>query len=788
MSVWRIIQSHCILIVVFLCCIATSVQGREKEAFSVAKRAFSDGLYNVAARQCEKIYPQLPEEMQQECLLLLGRCYFELGNYSNSVSYFQQIRIEDADKTTIQFAEAQYWTGRIHEQTGNIPKALFAYEAAIGSGGTNAYTGMAASSLARLFLQRGETKRAKAAASNVILQVEAGVSEVGGEGPFWLAQAIYAEKNYAHAIRYIEGYIQAGKTNTLTPYMLCTYAGALFHSGITNRAADICAELFSAADNPRDVRSIALYYSGSIALANGVTNQAIEYFSHVVSNAVPSETHTRIRMVETKKGFPYVHAIFELGKIAFVRGDMKKAADAYTRIIEQYPDSEHAPYARLGRGLGLFKTGDVNGATQEYARIIHAPDSPVREFALIAWADIEKEKNRYSRAIQLYTELAETTTGRLQKSIAHFSRGVCLYTIGHYDDAAVAFATAQEYPAPEKNENALIWRAWSLLRAEKIEDAKNAFETYVQYHRNGKWYWAAQLQRAIIASRQEQYEDSRQLLQMIETNTESRIHAARAACELGWVYRREGKIDNAIAQFTGFITQYPESVLADDIEFHLGEFYFNMGDYTRAYSTFRNAAEKRPHGKRAGESIYWASLSAYRQKNTTNALHFLTSRWETVAASTRAADAWLLRGDCERQILQLTNALHIYEQLISHFSNSYRAVDARFNSAGVYEELGDVKSAEDIYRELINDSRAVNRARAHVRLGDVLSHQGKLRDAIGEWLHVIYDYREYTTFFNDAVDRAGKAYEYLDEPARAQLVYQLRGTVEPHGTPASAVP
>lgn len=750
----------------------------DEDALAVAQRAFVDGLYSVALRHTENVRARLPDgPLQQEAILLQARCLLALNNLSNSIVVLQEIHAERADPDV--FTEAQYWMGHIYEREGNIPKALFAYETAATAPDVSLHSAMAAGALSRLFVQRGEYERAREMASNIIIYAHTAYDDMQGEGHYWLAQIAYVQNDFLTAADYCRTFLDKGITNAMTPYISLAYARSLFHAGDRDTAQLLSDILASAPDIPQQIRDIAHYYRGKCALHAAQTNIALEAFSQVPHQADAVPLDIPVRLLQDPEGFPYADALAAHARIAYALNDIVSATEAYAAVYHLYPDSRHAPHARLGHALCLLHVGERHSATQLFARVADVDDPAISAAALLAWANAERESHRYSTAINLYGALASVATGVHQQARAHFDRGMCYFTIGHYATAAKAFADAFDiYPHPD-GEDALIWRAWAYVHADDMAAAHDVFTQYTDTYPKGTWVWNAHLQRAHIAIRDTRYADARTILQALETNTAAGVYAVRAAAELGWLYLRKGKTDNAIAQFTKCITLYPRSPITQDMEFHLGEIHMNARDYSRAYSTFSRLIARQPDGPRAGESVYWAALAAYRMRNITDAFDVLTSHWEKVAASPRVVDAYLLRGDCLRSTSSLTNAIEIYDHIAHHFSNSYRAIDAQFRSAEVARELGDVTRAESLYRHILTDAHARHRARAHLGLGDVLADQGKLRDAIGQWLHVIYDYREFTTLFNDAIDRAGSAYEYLGEASQAQVVYNLRGSVEP---------
>jgi Tfp pilus assembly protein PilF len=69
---------------------------------------------------------------------------------------------------------------------------------------------------------------------------------------------------------------------------------------------------------------------------------------------------------------------------------------------------------------------------------------------------------------------------------------------------------------------------------------------------------------------------------------------APAHCELGKLYRKQGRLPEAVAEFKNAITYNPKYAAA---YYHLGEAYRQMGDQSdseQAFQVFRSVKDKEP--------------------------------------------------------------------------------------------------------------------------------------------------------------------------------------------------
>ncbi|MBI4974263.1 MAG: tetratricopeptide repeat protein [Candidatus Omnitrophica bacterium] len=100
----------------------------EENDFLFAKRAFSDGFYDLAKERLENflsIYPQSTPRIY-EAHLLLGRCFYYQNNLTRAIHEFD-IVLNARDGSGLE-DEALYWTGETYLKSQDPKRALEYYE------------------------------------------------------------------------------------------------------------------------------------------------------------------------------------------------------------------------------------------------------------------------------------------------------------------------------------------------------------------------------------------------------------------------------------------------------------------------------------------------------------------------------------------------------------------------------------------------------------------------------------------------------------------------------------
>jgi tol-pal system protein YbgF len=79
--------------------------------------------------------------------------------------------------------------------------------------------------------------------------------------------------------------------------------------------------------------------------------------------------------------------------------------------------------------------------------------------------------------------------------------------------------------------------------------------------------------------------------------------------QLALDHLRNGRHDEAVATFRGFVKQHPQHDLADNAQYWLGECYYDRKDYSTALREFRRVAERFPQGNKAPDALLKVAFS-----------------------------------------------------------------------------------------------------------------------------------------------------------------------------------
>ncbi len=93
----------------------------------------------------------------------------------------------------------------------------------------------------------------------------------------------------------------------------------------------------------------------------------------------------------------------------------------------------------------------------------------------------------------------------------------------------------------------------------------------------------------------------------------------RANYQAAFDLLKDGKYSAAIAGFKQFLTTFPQSALADNAQYWLGEAYYVSKDYQQALRSFRTVIEKYPESRKIPDALLKVGYCNYELKNFNDA-------------------------------------------------------------------------------------------------------------------------------------------------------------------------
>jgi len=328
-----------------------------------------------------------------------------------------------------------------------------------------------------------------------------------------------------------------------------------------------------------------------------------------------------------------------------MKKDYAKAAEAFTKVANDYPHSEYAPEALLRAGDMFSRTGKQEDALAVYQEFLQRyPNDPrassvPQNIMFIAWA--YANKGEYDKAGQVFLSIANAFPGSEIGAEALLRVGDMFFKAGKTDDAinvynkfikqypndkgtisamlnlAWCYAQKQDYekaaqtfkmiadnfPKSEQAPEALLRAGDMFSKAGKSEEAAKIYSKFVELYANDPKAASAMMNLAWNYAQKGDYEKAAQTFKMIADNFPKSEQAPEALLRAGDMFSKAGKMDDAIKAYQDFVDKYPNDPQVPSALVNIAWRYADKKDYAKSAETFRKVADKYPNSEVAKEAL-----------------------------------------------------------------------------------------------------------------------------------------------------------------------------------------
>jgi len=191
---------------------------------------------------------------------------------------------------------------------------------------------------------------------------------------------------------------------------------------------------------------------------------------------------------------------------------------------------------------------------------------------------------------------------------------------------------------------------------------------------------------------------------------------------------------------TQFLADYPGSEFAPDVQFWLGEYAFNHGDYATAEERFCRVAADHPDSPRAPDALYWAGRTATARRAYLAANEHYNALMTRYPDQPRLAETLLAQGDVLSELGQFGAAILAFNEVIVNFPQQPQAMVAWGRKGDCQYTLGQENPAryEEAllsYRTLLDFAGAPVdlRLQAGFKIGRCLEQMGRTAASTATW-------------------------------------------------------
>jgi TolA-binding protein len=433
--------------------------------------------------------------------------------------------------------------------------------------------------------------------------------------------------------------------------------------------------------------------------------------------------------------------LFWLGEAHLRNGDYQQAGDHFANLIKQYPASSHRLEAAIGETAARARLGqwpriiellqDANGVFQIAARANATNELALRGYLLLSEAQLAQ--GNYAAAQAALQPVASLP---LQPRLAWQRQ--FLVTRVHLDQGqmAPAFSAATNLLvlATNANDSPILAETYALYAGlmERMGHVDEAIDTY---ERNLTDSFPAERQRqallkiAELSMSQNNLSKAIQVLDRFSTQHKGAPFRDLGLLTLGELRLRQhlqspaasappatgtnvapatNELALAIAAFTNFVAEFPQSQFIGKSELDLGWCYWHSGNMDKAIAAFRAAAEKLPPSNDQATALFKMADAQFKTGDFAGAItnyQAVVERAKSIPETrTNLAEPALYQ--LTRAALssgKLADATNAMQQILTDFPTNYLTERAVLLT-GQALTPGDPAKARQVFSEFTNSA------------------------------------------------------------------------------------
>jgi len=468
-------------------------------------------------------------------------------------------------------------------------------------------------------------------------------------------------------------------------------------------------------------------------------------------------------------------AYYYIGEAYYQLARYREAEEMYSYILENYPGSEMAKYAKSGLVACATEEGNFDLAlirNREFLECYGEGDKNVDKMAKLHVANLYFNKRDYKNSLSFYRRFVEEYPDDEMVAQALYREGLAFYRLGHYSEAIKTWKTIIDRKRGGKVVlQALDRAAYTSFGLGNYDEAIRLYRRLLtefagaeqakeaQLHIAQSYYNAKQYERAI-----EEYE------KFIETYPEDPLKGqAIEGIKLSYYEKAtgEGSSDEGLESF---VNRYPTEKLAGEAYWQLGVRFFERGEYNKAIKNFQKVIVDYPHVSSAKLASYYLPEAYYALKNFAEAIKAFQDFVSGYPDDELVESARFHLANGLFQAGQIEDSIKHYREILEKYPDSQFSSHARLNIALAYKKLNEWKKAVEEYRKFIYEHPEGEKANdAKWQIGEISRNNGEYRQAI-EFYQMVEPTKEITEC--EIKYRAGDCYERLGEIEEAVRVYQ----------------
>lgn len=316
--------------------------------------------------------------------------------------------------------------------------------------------------------------------------------------------------------------------------------------------------------------------------------------------------------IEKLSGRAQAEMLFHVGSAQFQARQFDQAVTSLTRSLQADSKWSRADEVALLAARAEFRAGKTEQGIARAEKCLNDnPKSAIRDQILFRLGEFQFESDKFDPAIGYYAQVLKDWPNSTYAASALYGRGWAELRSNKPKEAIASFdELIKRFPQNALAKDAMLARGMAQRRSGDLTAAVADLDRYLGDSPTEAEKLEALYERALIDIDRKNHDaviaQFESLLKLIAGNASAKKWADKCHYELAWAYKAKNAADKSLEHFAALVKDYPDSPLAAEAEFHLGEASYDAGQFDSAIAHYAAAKQ------RAGRDAELSEKASYK--------------------------------------------------------------------------------------------------------------------------------------------------------------------------------
>ncbi len=282
---------------------------------------------------------------------------------------------------------------------------------------------------------------------------------------------------------------------------------------------------------------------------------------------------------------PYApYSLYLIGWIRFQQKDYKEAIDNFRFLIQAYSQHDLVVRAYYAIGDANYNTGNFEAAIESYNNVVR--QFPSDALAPEAWRSLQfcyMALGREQEAILIADSVISSHPNTPFAQELFIKKADMFYSGMRFKDAVDEFQNfIKAYPDSKRNSEALYWMGKSYINLNDNENAVDAFKTLEKKYPDSEFTPLGMLEYALLMKKLNDVNKADSIFMSLEKKYPENQNSAQAGFERAVIKHELGDTVAAMNLYRDVAQKYKGMVYADQSRYRIASYFRSKGMYDSA--------------------------------------------------------------------------------------------------------------------------------------------------------------------------------------------------------------